>query len=63
VANSFEENDCENANTLAHDDIHMVMLAHLGRRWSLSGREGFGFGAFVEVKRLFSTAPEAKKWR
>jgi hypothetical protein len=21
------------------------------------------FGAFVEVKRLFSTAPEAKKWR
>jgi hypothetical protein len=22
-----------------------------------------GFGAFVEVKRLFSTAPDAKKWR
>jgi hypothetical protein len=29
----------------------------------LSGREGFGFGAFVEMKRLFFTAPEAKKWR
>jgi hypothetical protein len=25
--------------------------------------EGAGFDAFVEVKRLFSTAPEAKKWR
>jgi hypothetical protein len=41
----------------------------------LSGREGFGFlfpsrqacearfGAFVKVKLLFSTVPEAKKWR
>jgi hypothetical protein len=41
----------------------------------LSGREGFeflspsrraceaGFSAFLEIKRLFSTAPEAKKWR
>jgi hypothetical protein len=27
------------------------------------GREGFGFGAFVEVKHLFFTALEAKKWR
>jgi hypothetical protein len=23
--------------------MHMVVLAHLQRRWSLSGREGFGF--------------------
>jgi hypothetical protein len=53
----------------------LVMLAYLRRRWCLSGREGFGFlspshlassagfGAFVEVKRLFSTAPDAKKRR
>jgi hypothetical protein len=53
----------------------LVVLAHLRWRWSLSGREGFeflfpsrqaceaGFGAFVEVKRLFSTVPEAKKRR
>jgi hypothetical protein len=46
----------------------LVVLAHLRRRWSLRGREGFGFlsagfSAFVEVKRLFSTAPEAKKRR
>jgi hypothetical protein len=27
----------------------------------LSSREGVGFGAFVEVKRLFSTVPEAKE--
>jgi hypothetical protein len=45
----------------------------LQRRWSLSGREGFGFlspscraceagfGAFWEVKCLFSTAPEVGK--
>jgi len=25
---SFEENVCENANTLAHVGTHMVMLAH-----------------------------------
>jgi hypothetical protein len=37
------ENDCENANTHAHGDVHLVMLAHLRRRWCLSGREGFGF--------------------
>jgi hypothetical protein len=48
-------------------------VAHLRRRWSLSGREGFeffspfrraceaGFSAFWEVKRLFSTAPEVGK--
>jgi hypothetical protein len=51
----------------------MVALAHLRRRWSLSGREGFGFlspsrracevgfDAFWEVKCLFSTAPEVGK--
>jgi hypothetical protein len=65
----------ENANTHAHDDVHLVMLAHLRRRWSLSGKEGFGFlspsrraceagfSAFREMKRLFSTAPGAKKQR
>jgi hypothetical protein len=52
-----------------------LVLAHLRRRWSLSGREGFGFlspssrayevgfDAFVEVKCLFSTVLEAKKRR
>jgi hypothetical protein len=51
------------------------VLAHLRRRWSLSGREGFGFlspscqaceagfSAFREMKRLFSTAPDMKKQR
>jgi hypothetical protein len=49
----------------------LVVLAHLRRRWSLSGREGFGFLSlsrracetpiFGEVKRLFSTAPEVGK--
>jgi hypothetical protein len=42
VPNSFEENVCENANTLAHVVDHMVVLAHLRRRRSLSGREGLG---------------------
>jgi hypothetical protein len=49
------------------------VLAHLQRQWSLSGREGFGFlsptrsacevgfDAFMEVKCLFSFAPEARK--
>jgi hypothetical protein len=63
VANSFEENDCENANTRAQVGEHLVVLTHLQRRWSLRGREGFGlarFGAFVEVKHLFSTTPKAK---
>jgi hypothetical protein len=53
----------------------LVMLAHLRRRWSLSGREGFGFlspsrracemgfSAFREMKRLFSTMPDVKKRR
>jgi hypothetical protein len=68
------ESDCENTNTQAHGDVHLVMLAYLRRRWSLSDRDGFGalslsrrvckagFGAFVEVKRLFSTTPEADHW-
>jgi hypothetical protein len=53
----------------------LVVLAHLRRRWSLRGKEVFGFlspssracevgfNAFVEVKSLFFTAPEAKKRR
>jgi hypothetical protein len=69
------KNDCQKANTRAHGDVHLVMLAHLRRQWSLSGREGFGFlspshrackagfNAFREVKHLFSTESEAKKWR
>jgi hypothetical protein len=63
----------ENVNTHAHGDVHLVVLAHLRRRWSLSGKEGFGvlspsrqvcsagFNAFMEIKRLFSFAPEARK--
>jgi hypothetical protein len=38
------ENDCENANTHVHGDKHLVMLAYLRRRWSLSGRDEFGTG-------------------
>jgi hypothetical protein len=37
----------------------MVVLAHLQRRWSLSGGEGFG--VFAEMKYLFSIAPETRK--
>jgi hypothetical protein len=33
----------KNANTLAHGGEHLVVLAHLRRRWSLRGREGFEF--------------------
>jgi hypothetical protein len=42
----------------------MVVLAHLRRRWSLSGSERFGLAhlaLFGEVKCLFSTAPEVGK--
>jgi hypothetical protein len=51
----------------------LLVLAHLERQCSLSSREGFGFlspsrqacevgfDAFMEVKRLFSFAPEARK--
>jgi hypothetical protein len=73
VPNSFEENVCENANTLAHVVDHMVVLAHLRRRRSLNGREGLGLslppielarqdsGVFEKLKRLFSTTPEVGK--
>jgi hypothetical protein len=73
VSNSFEENVCENANTLAHVVDHMVVLAHLRRRRSLSGREGLGpslppaklarqdSGVFEELKRLFSTTLKIEK--
>jgi hypothetical protein len=59
VSNSFEENVYENANTLAHVVDHLVVLAHLRWRWSLSDREGLGSsrrdsGVFEELKRLFS---------
>jgi hypothetical protein len=30
----------KNANTHAYGDVHLVMLAHLRRRWRLSGRDG-----------------------
>jgi hypothetical protein len=52
VANSFDVNDCENANTHAHGDVHLVVLAHLRRQWSSA--------FFVEVKCLFFTMPEAE---
>jgi hypothetical protein len=64
---------CENANTLAYVVDHMVVLAHLRRRRSLSGREGLSpslppaklarrdSGVFEELKRLFSTTPEVGK--
>jgi hypothetical protein len=32
----------KNVNTYAHIDVHLVVLAYLRRRWSLSGRDGFG---------------------
>jgi hypothetical protein len=71
--NNASKNNYENANTHVHDDVHLVMLAHLRRRWSLSGREGFGFlspsrraceaglSTFWEMKRHFSTTPEVRK--
>jgi hypothetical protein len=67
------ENDCENANTHAHGDFHMMVLAHLRRRPCLSGRQGFGslsllpslrawdLGFFREMKYPFSIAPEVEK--
>jgi hypothetical protein len=41
----------ENVNTHAHGDVYLVVLAHLRRRWSLSGKDGVGtlsagFGIF-----------------
>jgi hypothetical protein len=59
--NIASKNDCENVNTLTHDEDHWVVLAHLRRRWSLSGREGLGSGVFEELKRLISTTPEVEK--
>jgi hypothetical protein len=71
--NNASKNDCENANTLTHDEDHLVVLARLRRRWSLSGREGLGSslppaeiarrdsGVFEELKRLFSTTSEVGK--
>jgi hypothetical protein len=68
--NNASKNDCENANTHAHGDDHLVVLALLQWRWSLSGREGLGSslppaelarrdsGIFEELKRLFSTTPK-----
>jgi hypothetical protein len=40
--NIASKNDYENANTLTHDVITLVVLARLRRRWSLSGKEGLG---------------------
>jgi hypothetical protein len=70
------KNNCENGNTYAHGDIHLVVLAHLRRRWSLSGREGFGFfspsrrackagfSAFSGNKiPIFHCARGEKRWR
>jgi hypothetical protein len=42
VPNSFGENVCENANTRALSGLHVVVLAHLLRRWSLRGGEVLG---------------------
>jgi hypothetical protein len=75
MPNSFEENVCENANTLAHVIDHMVVLAHLRRRRSLSGREGLGpsllpaelarrdSSVFEELKRLFPLRRKSEKKR
>jgi hypothetical protein len=56
--NNASKNDCENANTLARDDEHLVVLAPLRRRWSLSGRESLGSsrwdsGVVEELKHFF----------
>jgi hypothetical protein len=71
--NNASKNDYENANTITHDVITLVVLARLQRRWSLSGREGLGSslppaelvrrdsGVFEELKRLFSTTSEVRK--
>jgi hypothetical protein len=54
VVNSFEENDCENANTHAHGDVHLVVLAHLRRRCSFIGRVRFGTQG--EIQRFRGSA-------
>jgi hypothetical protein len=70
VVNSFGKMIVKNANTRAQGGEHLLVLAHLRRWWSLSGREGLGsslppaelarwdLGVFEELKRLFSTTPE-----
>jgi hypothetical protein len=70
--NNVSKNDYENANTLAHDDETLVVLASLRRRWSLSGRESLRFslpptelarrdsGVFEELKHLFSFTPMSR---
>jgi hypothetical protein len=64
----------KNVNTYAYDDVHLVVLPHLRRRWSLSGRDEFGalspshraysvgFGSFVEVKYIFFTTLEVENF-
>jgi hypothetical protein len=60
----------KNVNTHAHGDVHLVVLAHLRRRWSLSGRDGFvknDSALFGKWKRYFlsdqtrwSSRPDAR---
>ena len=38
MAKSFEENVCENANTLAHVGRHMMVLAHFKKEVVLARR-------------------------
>ena len=45
--------------TLVHKVIHLVVLAHLQRRWCLQGVGTFPFGAFGKMECLFSMAPDA----
>jgi hypothetical protein len=47
----------KNVNTHAHGDIHLVVLAHLRRRWNLSSRDGFD--EFLEVFFTVFNAPNA----
>jgi hypothetical protein len=47
----------ENVNTHAHGEVHLVVLAHLHKRWSLSGRDGFG--EFSKVFFTVFSAPDA----
>jgi hypothetical protein len=53
----------KNVNTHALGDVYLVVLAHLRRRWSLSGRDGFGtssagFDEFLEVFFTVFSAPD-----
>ena len=36
-SNNPLKNVCENANTLTHGDVYLVVLAHLQRRWQCDG--------------------------